>query len=46
MLNISAPGPGLFTGDAVAVAVDLADMASDALRRGIRIAATDLLSGH
>ncbi|MDI3214070.1 ANTAR domain-containing protein [Arthrobacter sp. AL12] len=45
-LNFSAPGPGLFTGDAVAVAVNFADVASDALRLGIRIAAADLLSGH
>ena len=45
-LNFSAPATGLFTGDAVAVAVDFADAASDALRLSIRIAAADLLSGN
>lgn len=45
-LNFSAPAPGLFTGASVAVAVDFADAASDALRLSIRIAAADLLSGN
>ncbi|MCB5290856.1 hypothetical protein BJQ90_00273 [Arthrobacter sp. SO3] len=46
LLNFSAPAAGLFTGDAVAVAVDFADAASDALRLSIRIAAADLLSDN
>ena len=45
-LNFYAPAPGLFTGDAAAVAVDFAAAASDALRLGIRIAAAELLSGN
>ena len=45
-LNFYAPATGLFTGDAVALAVDFADAASDALRLSIRIAAADLLSAN
>lgn len=45
-LNFSAPATGLFTGDAIAVAIDFADAASDVLRLSIRIDAADLLSGN
>lgn len=45
-LNFSAPATSLFTGHAIAVAVDFADAASDALRLSLRIAAADLLSGN